>query len=255
MQKSCVERRALSGCANPGRPVCRPGTGCQPRGPGYKSARLAGALLVTAGLMLFVYAIAGTTRYGCDSARTFPPAALALALLEAFLTRQATARTATAAAHLLGARHHRCKPRPAPGDRRRVGVPDHHHLVHAARPRLRRGHIRPGPAPHSRGHRHRLARLVRPHGRPLRTARCCCGTGAHSRPAVSADLNPRARGLSGAHLLPPLLIFCAGGGLASGLFNTTSRSARHQAWRRTFTRFRAGSRFAVLGGLLRPPAR
>jgi hypothetical protein len=44
--------------------------------------RLAGALLVTAGLMLFAYAIVGTTRYGWDSARTFLAAALAVRFLQ-----------------------------------------------------------------------------------------------------------------------------------------------------------------------------
>ena len=72
--------------------------------------------------MLFVYAIVGTTRYGWDSSRTFLAAALAVALLAAFLTRQATAPyTAAAAPHLLGAQRHRGKPRPAPGDRRPFG--------------------------------------------------------------------------------------------------------------------------------------
>ncbi len=42
--------------------------------------------------MLGVYAIAGTTQYGWGSARTLLPAALAMALLAAFATRQATAR-------------------------------------------------------------------------------------------------------------------------------------------------------------------
>ncbi len=57
------------------------------------------ALLVTAGLMLSTRSseppgtVVGTTRYGWESARTFLAAALAVAPLAAFLTRQATART------------------------------------------------------------------------------------------------------------------------------------------------------------------
>ena len=63
------------------------------RGTGLRSgADWLGASLATAGLMLGVYAIAGTTRYGWGSARTLLAAALAVALLAAFVTRQATAR-------------------------------------------------------------------------------------------------------------------------------------------------------------------
>jgi EmrB/QacA subfamily drug resistance transporter len=52
-----------------------------------------GALLVTAGLMLGVYAIVGTSQYGWGSARTFGEAAVAVALLAAFVTRQARTHT------------------------------------------------------------------------------------------------------------------------------------------------------------------
>ena len=52
-----------------------------------------GAFLVTAGLMAGVYAIVGSSGYGWGSARTLGAAAAAVALLAAFVTRQATART------------------------------------------------------------------------------------------------------------------------------------------------------------------
>jgi EmrB/QacA subfamily drug resistance transporter len=51
-----------------------------------------GAGLATAGLMLGVYAIGGTARYGWGSAHTLVSAALAVGLLAAFVARQATAR-------------------------------------------------------------------------------------------------------------------------------------------------------------------
>jgi len=51
-----------------------------------------GAFLVTAGLMLGVYALVGTSGYGWGSARTLGAAAAAVALLGAFVARQATAR-------------------------------------------------------------------------------------------------------------------------------------------------------------------
>jgi MFS family permease len=56
------------------------------------SPAILGALLVTAGLMLGVYVIVGTSQYGWGSARTLGEAALAAALLAAFVIRQATAR-------------------------------------------------------------------------------------------------------------------------------------------------------------------
>jgi len=64
------------------------------RGPGLRNgADWLGALLVTAGLMLGVYAIVGTSRYGWGAARTLGEAAVAVALLAAFVARQAQART------------------------------------------------------------------------------------------------------------------------------------------------------------------
>jgi EmrB/QacA subfamily drug resistance transporter len=56
------------------------------------SADWLGASLATAGLMLGVYAIGGTTQYGWGAPRTLFAAALALGLLTAFVIRQATAR-------------------------------------------------------------------------------------------------------------------------------------------------------------------
>jgi EmrB/QacA subfamily drug resistance transporter len=52
-----------------------------------------GALLVTAGLMTGVYAIAETTRYGWLSAHTLVAAVIAIVLLAGFAVRQARART------------------------------------------------------------------------------------------------------------------------------------------------------------------
>jgi predicted MFS family arabinose efflux permease len=52
-----------------------------------------GAVLVTAGLMTGVYAIAGTTRYAWGSPHTLLTAAAAIALLAGFVLRQRTART------------------------------------------------------------------------------------------------------------------------------------------------------------------
>ncbi len=64
--------------------------------PGVKvrgSADWIGASLATAGLMLGVYAIGGTTQHGWGSSRTLLTAAVAVALLAAFVARQATARS------------------------------------------------------------------------------------------------------------------------------------------------------------------
>ena len=64
------------------------------RGTGLRGgADWPGALLVTAALMLGVYTTVGTTRYGWGSAHTVLTAVAAVALLAAFVTRQATART------------------------------------------------------------------------------------------------------------------------------------------------------------------
>jgi EmrB/QacA subfamily drug resistance transporter len=61
-------------------------------GPGLRAgADALGALLVTAGLMLGVYTIIETSRYAWASAHTIGFGALAVALLAAFVARQATA--------------------------------------------------------------------------------------------------------------------------------------------------------------------
>ncbi len=57
-----------------------------------RGADLAGAFLITSALMLGIYTIVGTERYGWTSAPTLGQGALALALLAAFVARQATAR-------------------------------------------------------------------------------------------------------------------------------------------------------------------
>jgi EmrB/QacA subfamily drug resistance transporter len=75
------------------------------RGTGWQDgADWLGAFLVTSGLMLGVYAIVGTSRYGWGSARTLGEAAVAVALLTAFVTRQATARTPLLPLRVLQAR-------------------------------------------------------------------------------------------------------------------------------------------------------
>ncbi|MGK4583926.1 DHA2 family efflux MFS transporter permease subunit [Kitasatospora sp. HPMI-4] len=61
-------------------------------GPGLRAGTDAlGALLITAALMLGIYTIVETGRFGWASARTLGPAALAALLLAAFVARQATA--------------------------------------------------------------------------------------------------------------------------------------------------------------------
>jgi EmrB/QacA subfamily drug resistance transporter len=57
-----------------------------------RGADLAGALLITSALMLGIYTIVETERYGWLSAHTLGLGSLALALLAAFVARQATAR-------------------------------------------------------------------------------------------------------------------------------------------------------------------
>ncbi len=75
------------------------------RGTGLRDgADWLGAFLVTAGLMLGVYALVGTSQYGWGSARTLGEAALSVALLAAFVTRQATARTPLLPLRLLAVR-------------------------------------------------------------------------------------------------------------------------------------------------------
>jgi EmrB/QacA subfamily drug resistance transporter len=76
------------------------------RGTGlHGGADWLGGLLVTAGLMTGVYAIVGTTRYGWGSARTLLAAVLAVALLAAFVIRQATARTPLLPLRILAVRN------------------------------------------------------------------------------------------------------------------------------------------------------
>ncbi|QGZ50146.1 DHA2 family efflux MFS transporter permease subunit [Streptomyces sp. QHH-9511] len=63
------------------------------RGLGLKAgADAVGALLVTSGLMLGIYAVVKIEEYGAGSARTLGLGGLALALLAGFVVRQATAR-------------------------------------------------------------------------------------------------------------------------------------------------------------------
>jgi EmrB/QacA subfamily drug resistance transporter len=64
-----------------------------------------GAFGVTAGLMLGVYAIVGTARYGWISAHTLLAAGPAAALLVAFVIRQATARTPLLPLRIFSARN------------------------------------------------------------------------------------------------------------------------------------------------------
>ncbi len=76
------------------------------RGIGLRAgADVLGAVLVTAGLMLGVYAIIETTGAGWDSARTLGPAAGALALLGAFVARQVTAATPLLPLRIFSARN------------------------------------------------------------------------------------------------------------------------------------------------------
>ncbi|MGC5394848.1 MFS transporter [Streptomyces sp. DT20] len=64
------------------------------RGPGLRAgADVIGAALVTSGVMLGIYSVVEVGTYGWLSAHTLGLGALALALLAAFVVRQATART------------------------------------------------------------------------------------------------------------------------------------------------------------------
>jgi EmrB/QacA subfamily drug resistance transporter len=75
------------------------------RGTGWKEgADWLGAVLVTGGLMLGVYAIVGTSRYGWGSARTLGAAGVAVVLLAAFAAREATARAPLLPLRVLRAR-------------------------------------------------------------------------------------------------------------------------------------------------------
>jgi EmrB/QacA subfamily drug resistance transporter len=68
-------------------------------------ADVAGAALVTAGLMLAVYAIVEVPSYGWLSAHTLGFGAVAIALLVAFVARQATARNPLLPLHVFRARN------------------------------------------------------------------------------------------------------------------------------------------------------
>jgi EmrB/QacA subfamily drug resistance transporter len=76
------------------------------RGLGLRAgADVAGSTLVTAGLMLLVLAIVGTTDHGWTSARTLALGGVAIALLAAFVARQATAVTPLLPARVLRPRN------------------------------------------------------------------------------------------------------------------------------------------------------
>jgi EmrB/QacA subfamily drug resistance transporter len=64
-----------------------------------------GTLLATSGLMLGVYSIVGTARYGWGSGHTLGTAGVAVALIIAFVTRQAAARTPLLPLRILSARN------------------------------------------------------------------------------------------------------------------------------------------------------
>jgi EmrB/QacA subfamily drug resistance transporter len=76
------------------------------RGLGLRAgADVLGSSLVTAGLMLLVLAIVGTTDHGWTSARTLILGGVAIALLAAFVARQATAATPLVPARVLRPRN------------------------------------------------------------------------------------------------------------------------------------------------------
>jgi EmrB/QacA subfamily drug resistance transporter len=64
-----------------------------------------GASLATAGLMLGVYAIGGTTQYGWGNARTLLATGVAIGLLTVFVIRQATARSPLLPLRIFSARN------------------------------------------------------------------------------------------------------------------------------------------------------
>ena len=70
-----------------------------------KGADALGAILITAALMLGVYTIVESSTYGLASLRTLGLGAIAIALLVAFVIRQATATTPLLPLRLFGARH------------------------------------------------------------------------------------------------------------------------------------------------------
>ena len=76
------------------------------RGLGFdQGADSVGAFLVTAGLMLGVYAIVQSSEYGLASAHTFGFGGVAVILLVAFVVRQATARNPLLPLRLFGSRN------------------------------------------------------------------------------------------------------------------------------------------------------
>jgi EmrB/QacA subfamily drug resistance transporter len=76
------------------------------RGVGLRAGSdLAGAVLVTAGLMVGVYAIVGAADHGWASAQTLGLGALSVALVAGFVARQATARTPLLPLRLLRSRN------------------------------------------------------------------------------------------------------------------------------------------------------
>ncbi|MEV0454199.1 MFS transporter [Catellatospora methionotrophica] len=75
------------------------------RGPGLAAgADVAGALLVTAGLMLGIYTVVKVEEYGWTAAPTLTTGAVAVLLLAAFAVRQATARRPLMPPRLLASR-------------------------------------------------------------------------------------------------------------------------------------------------------
>ena len=215
------------------------------RGPGLRGgADWLGAFLVTAGLMLGVYAIVGTARYGWGSARTLLVAAVAVALLAAFVARQATSRTPLLPLRIFAARNV-------------TGANLAQLLVIAAAFGFQviitlymQRVLGYGAAASGLGLLPTAVVigtvslwLVRPHRRSLRPARDAAGrAGARCHRAGAPDPVP-VHASYPAHLLPPLLIFGVGGGLtlpalallgmsgatdrdaglASGLFSTTQQ--------------------------------
>src|SRR5438132_5302461 len=76
------------------------------RGIGLRSgADVLGALLITSGLMLGVYAIVESSTYGLGSLHTLGLGAVAIALVVAFIVRQATAATPLLPLRLFRGRH------------------------------------------------------------------------------------------------------------------------------------------------------
>src|SRR5467141_4925158 len=76
------------------------------RGIGLRSgADVLGALLITSGLMLGVYAIVESSTYGLGSLHTLGLGAVAIALVVAFIIRQATAATPLLPLRLFRGRH------------------------------------------------------------------------------------------------------------------------------------------------------